>query len=135
MRIGINTLAINRIDFGGGERYIYFLIQHLARIDQENKYFIFVSPQNQDRFAINQENFQPIVCPVNINSKVKRGLYEQFFLPKLLKNYRVDVFHSPNNVLPFWIPSKSVLTIQSMLNFIMPSYYRPSYKRWYFNSS
>jgi len=42
MRIGINTLAINREDFGGGERYLYSLLKHLPKIDRENEYFIFV---------------------------------------------------------------------------------------------
>ena len=134
MRIGINTLAVNREDFGGGERYLYFLIQNLAKIDHKNEYFIFVSAQNQDRFTIYQNNFKTIVCPVNSNNRIKRILYEQSILPRFLKEHEIDVFHSPNNVLPLRIPCKSVLTIQYMFSFIMPEDYTPFYRRWYFNT-
>ena len=134
MRIGITTLTVNREDFGGGERYLHFLLQHLAKIDQENEYFIFVSPQNQDKFTINQKNFATIVCPVNVDNRVRRVLYEQSSFPKLIKQYGIDVFHSPNNVLSLRIQCKSVLTIQYMFSFIMPQDYVPFYRRWYFNT-
>lgn len=133
MRIGINTLAVNRGDFGGGERYLYFLLRHLAKIDGENEYFIFVNFQNQDRFTVKQENFQPVMCHVDA-SRVKRILYEQFVLPELLRKYRIDVFHSPNNVLPFRTKCKSVVTIQYMFSFLMPEDYTPFCRRWYFNT-
>lgn len=134
MRIGINTLAINRQDFGGAERYLYFLLCNMAKIDQENEYFVFVSPQNQDRFTINQKNFKTIVCPINLNSRVKRILYEQSSLPKFLKKYKIDVFHAPQNVIPFGITCKCVLTIQYMFSFMMPKDHPPFYRRWYLNT-
>lgn len=134
MWIGINALTINRKDFGGGERYLYFLLQYLAKIDRENEYFIFVSSQNQDRFTVGQKNFRKIICPVDINSRIKRILYEQFFLPRLLKNHRIDVFHGPNNVLPLRTSCKTVVTIQYMFSFLMPKDYLPFYRRWYFNT-
>ena len=73
------------------------------------------------------------MCPV-ANSKLKRILYEQFFLPKLLKNYRIDVFHGPNNVLPLQVRCKTVVTIQYMFSFLMPKDCTPFYRRWYLNS-
>lgn len=134
MRIGINTLAINRSDFGGAERYLYFLLCHIAKIDQKNEYFIFVSPQNKDRFTINQKNFKTIICPINLNSRIKRILYEQLLLPKFIKKYKIDVFNGPHNVLPLQIACKCVLTIQYMFSFMMPKDHPPFFRRWYLNA-
>lgn len=134
MRIGINTLAINREDFGGGEKYVYFLLQHLAKFDQENEYYLFVSPQNKDKLTIEQKNFTTVICSVNSNSRDKRILFEQCILPKILKKHSIDVFHSPNNILPIRIPCRSVITIQYMFSFMMPKDYSPFYRRWYFNT-
>lgn len=134
MKIGINTLAVNREDFGGGERYLYFLLKYLAKIDQDNEYFIFVSSKNKDKFSIVQKNFKTLILPVNTNSRIKRILYEQFFLPGLLKKYRIDVFHGTNNTLPLRIPCKTVVTSQYMFSFLMPKDYTPAYRRWYFNN-
>ena len=134
MRIGINTLAVNRGDFGGGERYLCFLLRQLAKTDQENQYFIFVNAQNKNRFNIEQKNFRTIICPVNISNRVKRIIYEQKYLPKLVKENNIDVFHGPNNALPLRVTCKSVLTIQYMFSFLMPKDYSPFYRRWYFNT-
>lgn len=133
MLIGINTLGINRNDFGGGERQLWFLLRHLAKIDKKNEYFIFVNLQNRDRFTIEQKNFTSIICPVD-GSRIGRIIYEHVFLPKLLKKHKVNILHSPNNVLPLRAPCKSALTIQYMYSFVEPRDYRPFYRRWYFNS-
>lgn len=133
MRIAINTLMVNREDFGGGEKYLYHLLHNLAKIDIKNQYFIFTNQQNQQRFTINQDNFKTIVCLVG-KSKAKRIFYEQFILPKMLKDQKIDIFHGPTNTLPLNLPCPSVLTIQYMFSFIMPEDYRPTYRRWYFNT-
>jgi glycosyltransferase involved in cell wall biosynthesis len=132
VRIGINTLAVNRADFGGGERYLYFLLRHLAKVDEENEYFVFVNSQNKERFTIENQNFRTIMCPIGV-SKVERILYEQCFVHKIINKHKIDIFHCPNNVLPLRIPVKSVVTIQFMINFVFPNYFRPIYRRYYFN--
>lgn len=133
MKIGISTLAVNRDDFGGGERYLYYLLHNIAELDHENEYFVFTNSQNQNKFTINQKNFRIIVCPI-YNGRLRRILYEQIVLPKLLKNYRIDIFHNPNNILPLRLPCKSVVTIQYMFSFLMPQDYSPFYRRGYFNT-
>lgn len=133
MRIAINTLAVNRKDFGGGDRYLYHLLRNLAKIDKKNQYFIFTNRQNQARFTINQTNFKTIVCPAGTN-RTKRIFYEQLILPRLVKTHKIDVFHGPNNILPLVLPCPSVLTVQYMFSFIMPQDYQPAYRRWYFNT-
>ena len=80
MRIGINTLAVNRTDFGGGEKYLYFLLRHLAEIDQKNEYFVFTSPRNQEAFSIQAANFCNVPCLVDTSNRIKRIFYEQAVL-------------------------------------------------------
>ena len=134
MRIAINTLSVNLREFGGGEKYLYYLLNSLAKIDKQNQYFILVSSVNKDRFAINQENFTQVLCPIDAQNRLQRILWEQAFLQQKLKKLKIDVLHSPNNISPLSVPCKSVVTIQFMINFVRPKEFTPSYKRWYFNS-
>lgn len=134
MRIGINTLTINRKDFGGGETYLYHILHALTKVDQKNEYVIFVSLRNRSRFRIDKENFETVVCPIDTRDKFKRIIYEQVFLPNLINKHKLDLFHAPNNILPLRMSCRSVLTIQYIFSFIMPNDYTPFYRRWYFNT-
>ena len=134
MRIAINTLTVNRRECGGGEKYLYYLLNNLAKIDKQNQYSILVSSVNKDRFTINQENFTQVLCPINAQNRLQRILWEQTRLPQMLKKLKIDVLHSPNNISPIRVPCKSVVTIQFMINFVRPKEFTPSYRRWYFNS-
>ena len=134
MRIAINTLSVNLREFGGGEKYLYYLLNSLAKIDKQNQYFILVSTVNKDRFTINQENFTQVLCPIGGQNRLQRILWEQTRLPQMLKSLKIDILHSPNNISPIWVPCKSVVTIQFMINFVMPWEFNPVFRRWYVNS-
>ena len=133
MRIAINTLTVNRRECGGGEIYLYYLLHSLAENDKKNQYFVLVSSANKDRFTINQGNFTQVLCPIGGLNRPKRILWEQVFLPQMLKKLGIDVFHSPNNISPISVPCKSVVTIHIMINFIMPWEFKPVFRRWYTN--
>ena len=133
MRIAIDTLAVNRDDFGGGEQYLANLVSALSDIDKQNQYYIFVCPQNKEKFDLTRPNIKMIECAVDNRYKIRRILFEQFCLPRLLKAYQIDIYHGPNNTLPLWLPCPAVVTIQFMINFISPTQFKPFYKRWYFN--
>lgn len=135
MRIAISTLVINRDDFGGGEIYLSSLLRNLEKLDTNNEYFIFVSPQNRDKFHFTAENFHPITCKVNNQNRLSRIVYEQTATPRLKRQYGIDIFHAPNNILPLRPQPASVVTIQCMINYVMPSYSSQGLvKRLYFNS-
>lgn len=116
MRIGIDTLWFvpGKRGFGGGEAYLTNLIDHLARVDQDNEYLILVSPDNQDTF-LEQSNFRKVVCPISCNSVSSRLAYEQLILPIWLRRHRIDVVHFPANTLSLLASVPTVLTIHDLV--------------------
>jgi len=134
MRIGINGLAINRSDYGGGGTYFAHLIRNLLEIDQSNQYYLYVGRQSGISLPGERPNLQVVECPVDTQSRLRRILFEQLVLPRMLQRQRLNVLHCPNNVMPLRTPCKTVLTIQYMFSFVMPQDYRPWYRRWYFNN-
>ncbi len=93
MRIGIDA----RLGLSGGiDRYIVRLIEHLARIDRSNRYYIYLSPATcLDRLNLaGSGNF--VLVPL------ERGWYNPLAplsLSLKIKSDRLDVFHA----LSYWM--------------------------------
>jgi glycosyltransferase involved in cell wall biosynthesis len=134
MRIGINGLAINRSDYGGGGTYLAHLVKNLLEVDQCNQYYLYVGKRNGISLTGERPNLQVVECPVDTQSRLRRVFFEQFDLPRILQRQCLDILHCPNNVLPLRTPCRTVLTIQYMFSFVMPQDYSPWYRRWYFNN-
>jgi glycosyltransferase involved in cell wall biosynthesis len=56
----------------------------------------------------------------------QRVLWEQVALPEALRRLRVDVFHSPVNVLPLRLPCASVVTVHDLAFLHYPQFFRPA---------
>ena len=132
MNICINTLAINSMNYGGGEKYLYYLIKNLAKIDKRNVYYIIVNAKFVKHFYVSNKNFHFIELGKYTN-RLKRVLFEQIMLKNIVKKYKIDVFHGPNNIIPLNLQCKTVLTNQYMYSYIVPEDYKPFYRRWYLN--
>lgn len=115
MRIAINAqLASSERSFRntGVSRYIRQLVEGLSRIDSRNHYCVFTS-RGLDSF-IPQPNFQFVSTDVDPYSPTRRIVWEQVVLPGLLRRYRIDVLHSPMNVMPFLCSCASVVTVHDL---------------------
>jgi len=116
MRIAINAqLMFFEKSFrnAGVSKYTYNLIEQLSRIDSQNEYVIFVNKSFKP-FVSNQ-NFHFVKSRINTTIPIIRIFWEQVILPFLLVRHKIDVFHSMVNVLPFWCPAKSVVTIHDLI--------------------
>lgn len=132
MRIGINALSILPGKIGGGETYLENLIRKLGEINKEHEIFLFVSPFNLKLFE-GIKGVKLIECPYYKTSNTFfRIFYEQLFLPHLLKNYAIEILHSPANCIPFLSRCKNVLTIQHLITFYLPKLF-PLWKRLILN--
>ena len=120
MRIGINTLVAIPSEIGGTLTYVRKLIENLARIDEENEYFLFVAPWNQELFQVKKKNFRQIICNVPVEVLPLRILYEQTVLPILVWKNKIDIFHSAASVSPFLLFCPSVLTLHDVISLIFP---------------
>jgi glycosyltransferase involved in cell wall biosynthesis len=117
MRIGINLLYLIPGVVGGTETYAAGLLAGLARIDNENEFFIFVNQSAADWPVPENKNFIRVICPVEGPIRYRRYFFEQYRLSKLLSQYKIDLVHSLGYVCPLRSPCPSVVTIPD-LNYI-----------------
>lgn len=104
MRIGIftNVLAHQLTGIGWHVRH---LLDHLARIDRDNDYFLFYRapwPGRHDpHFCPEAANFHnvPIATPDLFYRRYFR-VFDQTLLPRAIARRHIDVFHGPNHYLP-----------------------------------
>jgi glycosyltransferase involved in cell wall biosynthesis len=119
--------------------YTQELIRHLARMDHRNDYVLFFDRQeSRQRIAelaklADAPNFAAEVLPYGVFSP--RG---QLQLPRLLSRLNVDVFHSPNYMIPFLAfakksddgavharkgqRSRCVVTLHDVIPLLFPTY-------------
>ena len=127
MHIGINAQLLSfsqNYRNGGISRYIRYLLTALANHPGQHEYTIFVNGQEiidhlsvsigKDVTGQTQITYVPVSWPESI--PISRVAWEQLKLPTLLREKRIDVFHSPVNVLPERLPRScaGVVTLHDM---------------------
>ena len=142
MHIAINAQLVSFSETyrnAGVSRYTYRLIEGLeglAADGDDQRFSVFVSAQ--DRAAVAHFDHGPVrLLPSHqpTTQPLQRIMWEQSALPGLLRRLRVDVFHSPVNVLPLRrLPCASVVTIHDLAFVHYPHFYRPArrlYQRFF----
>jgi len=130
--VGINSLQVQPGRAMSVGIYLRHLVGGLAKVDEDAEYLIFVSPGTAGTFCTENPRFREVVCPGTHLSRPIRILYEQLFLPNLLRRLGVDVLFSPENSAPLNLPCRSVLGIQMMMMFTMPEYFPSLTRKVYF---
>lgn len=94
MRIAIEAQRIFRINKHGMDFVALGIIRELQKIDQENEFYILVSP-GEDRCLKESKNFHIIElkCPTY-------PLWEQVALPHAIQKLRPDLLHCTSNTAP-----------------------------------
>ncbi len=127
MHIGINAQLLSfsqNYRNGGISRYIRYLLTALTNQSGPHEYTIFVNGQEvidhlsesigKDVSRQTQITYVPVSWPES--RPISRVAWEQLKLPTLLHEKRIDVFHSPANVLPERLPHScaGVVTLHDM---------------------
>jgi glycosyltransferase involved in cell wall biosynthesis len=130
MHIGINAQLLSfshNYRNGGISRYIRNLLTAIANLSGPHEYTIFVNGQDViDRLSDiagkdvmgcsgqTQITYVPQSWPET--RPISRVVWEQLKLPGLLREKRIDVYHSPANVLPEWLPQScaGVVTLHDL---------------------
>jgi len=104
-KIGIDCRMIKESGIG---RYIYNLIENLAKTDTHNEYYLFC--YDLENFEISlPSNFHIILAPIKWHS-----ISEQTQLLKIVNYYKLDLYHSPHPNMPFFYSGKFVITIHDL---------------------
>ncbi|MGG1655934.1 glycosyltransferase family 1 protein [Geobacillus sp. BMUD] len=116
MKIAIDgrKLIGNRTGIGN---YLLGILEELFRIDQKNKYYIFVDQKPEIRF--NNPNVKYIRISTLKNTIKNEKIYSflwlnLFIVPRLLRE-KIDIFWGPNFVKPLVFPNKrTIVTIHDL---------------------
>ena len=115
MRIGIDARFFGSIGKGLG-RYTQKLIENLEKIDDQNRYFIFLRKENWDEYQPKNKNFTKVIADIPWY-----GFWEQIRFPGLLKKFKFDLIHFPHFNVPIFYKGKFVVTIHDLILFHFPT--------------
>ena len=109
MRIGIEAQRIFRKNKHGMDYVVLQEIKELQQFDTHNEYFVFVAP-GEDRCLEDSKNVHIIETGGNIYP-----IWEQFTLPKVVSELKLDLLHCTSNTAPIWCSVPLVLTLHDII--------------------
>jgi glycosyltransferase involved in cell wall biosynthesis len=114
--------------------YARNLIRHISLLDRRNRYILLFDDRElmerelRETGAGNRDNFSAELLPYSVFS-----FRSQLRLPRRLKKLGVDVFHSPNFMIPLGkSDTKRIVTIHDLIPFLFPQYTGRSKKTRFF---
>ena len=131
MRIGIDGRVLEKKMTGIG-RYLNDILKGLPSFDDTNKYILFSLKKIKlmEKGIINKNYFNEVnTGRYNLPSKIFSPFWLNFVLPSLIEKNDIDIFFSPNNLLPAnKLRCKSVVVIHDINHLInkkhLPFFYR-----------
>ncbi|MBN2383120.1 glycosyltransferase [bacterium] len=113
-RIGIDVRKIN--DFGIGT-HIQNIVKNLSMVDTEHEFILFHHLSEINHLELQNEKFFHIV-----DRSPKYSLREHLSLPIKMKQYDLDLYHSPHYVLPIIHNCPMIVTIHDVIHLLFPQY-------------
>ena len=131
MRIGIDYTAAVRQGAGIG-RYTRNLIRALAQLDTENQYILFVAGGwgEGDGLGPWPDSFQVRAIP--LSDRWVHILWQRLRLPVPVQSITgaLDLFHSPDFVLPPTGRTPSILTVHDLSFLRVPQFFVPGFREY-----
>ena len=109
MRIGIEAQRIFRTNKHGMDYVVLQEIRELQKTDTKNEYFVFVAP-GEDRCLEDSKNVHIIEIGGNFYP-----LWEQYTLPKAVKELNLDMLHCTSNTAPISCKIPLILTLHDII--------------------
>ena len=139
MRIAIDARWIFH-EISGIGTYTQELIRHLAHRDRKNEYYIFFQHRSLEDRTVTATQLN--AAPNFTTRKVPYGVFSlrnQLLLPGLLSDLKIDVYHSPNYMVPLRaFPAdrsgriRCVTTIHDLIPLFFPNHAPKSKKAKFF---
>lgn len=110
MKIGIEAQRIFRPHKHGMDIVAVELIRALQVIDNQNEYFIFVKPDEDNTCICETKNFHIVEVPGG-----NYVFWEQIMLPIYARKYGIDVLHCTSNTAPIFLTVPLILTLHDVI--------------------
>lgn len=137
LRVGINAQLVS---FGrtyrnaGVSRFTYTLLEGLSQLETNQSYAAFINKAESaaaNESPLGGSRKMRLLSSTWATGRPERRIgWEQLALPIQLRRERIDVFHSPVNVLPERVPCAAVVTVLDLAFERYPEYFRPARRRY-----
>lgn len=109
MKIGIEAQRIFRKNKHGMDYVVLQEIKELQQMETSHEFYVFVKP-GEDHCVESSKNVHIIElqCP-------SYPLWEQWALPRIAKNYGIELLHCTSNTAPIWCDIPLVLTLHDII--------------------
>jgi glycosyltransferase involved in cell wall biosynthesis len=131
MKIGIDARLLERRMTGIG-RYLENIVRHIPECDAENEYVLFSYRPLAGFPKGNMKNVATTdAAAEGALQKIRSVLWLHTVLPRFIKKEKIDVFFSPNMLLPlFGAGKKNIITIHDTFHLIDPKFHSPIYRAY-----
>ena len=123
MRICIDARKIEDLGIG---TYLRNLLEQIDSIVQTDEFYVIFHPADVHRYNYSGGKINKLVC-----SAGNYGIWEHVCLPRILRRFDIDLFHSPHYVTPLWNSRPTVVTIHDLIHLIYPQFLPSRPARWY----
>lgn len=135
MRIGITLQSLDQT-WGGIGIYTEEILKHLLKIDRHNDYVLVYPGFGAARklFGRYQRKYKNVTEVETEFSKIPSGWYwDQMVVPKVARQYGIDVLFNPFLSVPINGPFKKVMVMHNVEYHTVPKVYDwKMYTRWFF---
>ncbi len=126
MRIGIDCRTI--LNPGKGEQagvghYTYYLVKNLLKIDKRNEYVLFFDYRVTKTKEFKQKNSEIKYFPFSEYKKFLPFSYSHMLISAFLARAKLDLYHSPANVIPYTYSGPSVITVHDLAIYKHPEWF------------
>ena len=126
MNIAVDGRVLQGKTTGIG-KYVDQVLSALSKIDKENSYYIFFNYKDISEVKNYGQNFQNVKVPFF------KIILEQIWFPVLFRKYKIDLYFSPNHVLPIIKNSQTVVVIHDLAHLYFPQSL-PKKAFWYYQT-
>lgn len=119
MKIAFNTITVNPYQPSGAQGYYINVLKEMDKLLDRDIMYLFVSKANTDLYSGYSKNIKKILFPFSGEKRILRILTELLWFPVVLRKYNISVINT-GNVLPLYVPCKSVMTIKTMHAYTHP---------------
>jgi len=117
MKIGFDGFHA-RADLVGIGKYIQNLVNQVAKKGHQCVIFYPGKP----KYPITGKNISSKILPT-----LNRYINEQYYIPRLIKEEKVDLYHAVGNMgVPLFCPVPAVLTVHDIIPLLYPHYFKHS---------
>lgn len=109
MHIGLDARMYG-IQHRGIGRYVQRLLEHLAKLDDNHRYTLFMGSDTAASFRLPGGKFKVVKADVPWYS-----LREHLAMPRLVRASRVDIMHWPHINVPYWCPVPYAVTVHDLI--------------------